>query len=83
MHRRTAKRPRWLAVGAATVGAVVLTLFGATAASAHVSVSSNTAEAGSYAILTFSVPHGCDGSATTKIAIQIPDGINSVPSLST
>ncbi|SJM59741.1 Conserved membrane protein in copper uptake, YcnI [Frigoribacterium sp. JB110] len=35
-------------------------------------------EAGSYSILTFSVPHGCDGAATTEVAIQIPEGINAV-----
>ncbi len=31
-----------------------------------------------YVVLTFSVPHGCDGSATTGITIQIPEEILSV-----
>lgn len=47
-------------------------------ASAHVTVSPSTGEAGAYAVLTVSVPHGCDGSATTRIAIKLPDDIVSV-----
>lgn len=56
-------------------GAVAL---GAASASAHVDVTPSTTVAGEYAILTFSVPHGCDGSATTKVAIDIPKGIDVV-----
>ncbi len=29
-------------------------------------------------MLTLSVPHGCEGSPTTQVTVQIPDGINSV-----
>jgi uncharacterized protein YcnI len=47
-------------------------------ASAHVEVDSTTTAAGGYADLTFSVPHGCDGSPTTAIAITIPDDVISV-----
>lgn len=50
----------------------------ASPASAHVSVSPDVTSAGSYAVLTFSVPHGCDGSATTGITIKIPEGVNAV-----
>ena len=71
------KRPL-LVAGAAALGALALTLGGAAAAQAHVTVNADTAEAGAYSVLTVSVPHGCDGSATTKVAIQIPDGINAV-----
>jgi len=71
------KRPL-LVTGAAALGALALTLGGAAAAQAHVTVNADTAEAGAYSVLTVSVPHGCDGSATTKVAIQIPDGINAV-----
>lgn len=67
-----------LVTGAAALGALALTLGGAAAAQAHVTVNADTAEAGAYSVLTVSVPHGCDGSATTKVAIQIPDGINAV-----
>lgn len=64
--------------GAALLGALALSIGGAAAANAHVTISPDTAEAGAYAVLTVSVPHGCDGSATTRVAIQIPDGINAV-----
>lgn len=59
----------------AALGIVALT---AGAASAHVSVSPDTTAAGSYAVLTFSVPHGCEGSPTTKIAIQLPADVPQV-----
>jgi uncharacterized protein YcnI len=32
----------------------------------------------SYAKVTFRIPHGCDGSATTQITVQIPEGVLSV-----
>jgi len=70
-------RPRVVAA-AALFGAVALVGATALPAQAHVTVSSATATAGAYAVLTFSVPHGCDGSATTRVAIQIPQGINAV-----
>jgi uncharacterized protein YcnI len=47
-------------------------------ASAHVSISPSEGAAGSYTVLTASVPHGCDGSPTTKVAIQMPEQILSV-----
>ncbi len=70
---------RRFGIGAAAVAAAAgLVLIGASAASAHVTVSSTTAEAGAYTVLTVSVPHGCDGSSTTRVAIDIPEGINAV-----
>ncbi len=36
------------------------------------------AAAGAFTILTMSVPHGCDGSPTTKVEIQIPESVLSV-----
>ena len=56
-------------------GAVAL---GSAPAAAHVSVEPSTTVAGEYAVLTFSVPHGCDGSPTTKVAIDIPKGVDVV-----
>lgn len=47
-------------------------------ASAHVTVTPTEAPADSYAKLVFSVPHGCDGSATTRVSVQIPESIPSV-----
>jgi uncharacterized protein YcnI len=43
---------------------------------AHVTVSPSEAAADGYALLTFTVPHGCEGSPTTSIAVKIPEGIN-------
>lgn len=50
----------------------------ATPALAHVTVTPAEGEAGSYAVATINVPHGCDGSATTKVAIQIPEQLLTV-----
>lgn len=61
----------------ATAAAGVLAL-AAAPASAHVTISPSTTAAGAYTVLTVSVPHGCDGSATTRIAIKMPDAINAV-----
>lgn len=65
-------------LGVITTGVAALTLGGSLAASAHVSVTPDKTTAGSYALLTFGVPHGCDGSPTTKVAIKIPEQINAV-----
>ena len=74
MHLRRFTLP---AAGAATaaLGLVALT---AGTASAHVTVSPDTTAAGGYAVLTFSVPHGCEGSPTTKVAIAMPQDIPQV-----
>lgn len=69
------RSPKFLTVAAATT--LLLTL-GASGASAHVSVNPDTTTAGSYALLTFGVPHGCGESPTTKVSIQIPEPITSV-----
>jgi uncharacterized protein YcnI len=63
------------AAGAGALGAGVLV---AAPAQAHVTVSPDTAPAGSFTIATISVPHGCDGSATTRVTVQIPEQIRSV-----
>ncbi len=55
---------------AAIVAAIAMSL--PAAASAHVTVSPDAAPADGYAMLDFAVPHGCDGAATTKVAIQMP-----------
>lgn len=63
---------------AVAVGAIGLSWAVAGPAAAHVGVTSDTAEAGAHAVLSFSVPHGCEGSPTTQLAIQVPEGINAV-----
>jgi uncharacterized protein YcnI len=44
-------------------------------AQAHVTIAPSSAPAGAYQTLTFKVGHGCDGSATTGITVQLPDGV--------
>ncbi|AVT37024.1 nuclear export factor GLE1 [Plantactinospora sp. BB1] len=63
------------ALGLFVVAAVALT---GSPAAAHVTVSPSVTIADSYTVLTFGVPHGCDGSATTKVSIKIPEKIVSV-----
>ena len=59
-------------------GAALLAVSAPLAASAHVEVDPSSAAAGSYSLLTFSVGHGCDGSPTTGITIDVPETIASV-----
>jgi uncharacterized protein YcnI len=59
--------------GAAIVAAALALQINA--ASAHVTVQPKEAPADSYFQLTFTVPHGCDGSATAALRIKLPDGI--------
>ncbi|WP_425307404.1 YcnI family protein [Ammonicoccus fulvus] len=70
--------PRPVAFAAAAVGATALAVASALPAHAHVGASASGTAAGSYTVVTLSVPHGCSGSPTTKLAIKIPDGINAV-----
>jgi uncharacterized protein YcnI len=58
--------------------AFVVTALAALAASpaaAHVTLENRQATVGSYYKAVFAVPHGCAGSATVKIRIQIPEGV--------
>jgi uncharacterized protein YcnI len=74
MHvRRTLTR-----LGATAGAAGLLTLGLATPASAHVTITPSDTAAGAFVVLTVSVPHGCEGSPTTGITIQIPEQILSV-----
>jgi uncharacterized protein YcnI len=47
-------------------------------AAAHVYPASETAPAGEITEITLRVPHGCDGSPTTSLAVEIPGGVNYV-----
>nr|AQQ75126.1 hypothetical protein [uncultured bacterium] len=47
-------------------------------ASAHIGLLVREAPAGSFYKATFTVPHGCDGSATVQLAVHIPEGVTSV-----
>ncbi len=63
------KRARYLLV-------LVTTLLAAPAfpgaASAHVEMTPSKAKAGKPVDLSFEIPHGCDGAATTSLVVQIP-----------
>lgn len=50
----------------------------ASSASAHIVLEQKSATAASYYKATFMVGHGCAGSATTGIAISIPEGVVNV-----
>ena len=47
-------------------------------ASAHVVLQNATASPGTSYKAVLSVPHGCDGSATTKLSLQVPEGLIAV-----
>jgi len=52
--------------------------FAASSASAHVTLENRQAAVGSSYKAVFVVPHGCAGSATVKIRVQIPEGVIAV-----
>ena len=73
------KTTRTAATAATALGAgIALALAPALAASAHVTASASSTAAGSYSVVTLSVPHGCDGSPTVEVEIEIPASILSV-----
>lgn len=57
--------------------AALAALVGASAATAHVTPTPSKAAAGSYAVLAFNVGHGCEGSPTRQVSIQIPASVTS------
>jgi len=66
-----------LAASALAAG-TFLALAAPLAASAHIDIDPSSTAAGSYAVLSFALPHGCDGSPTTSISISIPESVVSV-----
>ena len=67
--------------GGKTVGVIVTAMASLAlpaVASAHVYVTPAEAPSGGFADVDFKVPHGCDGSATTKVTVQIPKSVPSV-----
>jgi periplasmic copper chaperone A len=54
---------------------ILLTAMVASPASAHVLLEGKQAAVGSVYEAVFVVPHGCKGSATTKLRVQIPEGV--------
>lgn len=72
------KRSSITLAGSTILAGAIFALSAPVAASAHVSVEPASTAAGAYTVLTFANAHGCDGSPTTKITIDIPSGIDSV-----
>lgn len=60
-----------------TASIVFAALAAAGPAAAHVGISAPKSEAGGYALATLSVPHGCEGKATTKLEVKLPEGTTS------
>jgi uncharacterized protein YcnI len=57
---------------------IVTAILTASSANAHVTLENRQAAVGSYYKAVFAVPHGCAGSATVKVRVQIPEGVIAV-----
>lgn len=60
------------------LSASLLVLAGVSGASAHATFEVKEAAAGSTYKAVLRVPHGCDGQATLKVRVSIPDGVYNV-----
>ena len=59
----------------AACAAIVLAAVVASPAAAHVTLERRQAPVGSYYKAVFAVPHGCAGSPTVKLRVQVPEGV--------
>lgn len=75
MTTSTTRSVRTAGALAAACGLVLLTTG---TASAHVTVTPSSTQAGSYSVLSFGVPHACNGSPTTRVSIQVPTELSTV-----
>lgn len=66
MH--SAGRPGFIAI-------IAIAVVATSSASAHITLLNREAAIGSSYKAVFVVPHGCAGSATTEIRVQIPEGV--------
>src|ERR1700753_2323556 len=57
---------------------IFATVLASSSADAHITLEKREATVGSYYKAVFAVPHGCAGSATIKIRVQIPEGVIAV-----
>jgi uncharacterized protein YcnI len=60
------------------ITAAALVALGTGSAYAHITLETAEAKAGSAYKAVFRVPHGCEGSATVKISVKIPEGMFAV-----
>jgi len=65
------------------LAALAVAFLAASSASAHITLKGKEAAIGSPYDAVFVVPHGCAGSATTKIRVQIPEGVIAVKAMPT
>jgi uncharacterized protein YcnI len=75
-RRRIGARRIRVAAGAAL--GLALAVSAPLAASAHVELDASTTAPASLSVLTFAVGHGCEGSATTSLAIRFPADVQAV-----
>jgi uncharacterized protein YcnI len=54
---------------------IALAALTASSANAHITLEKREAVVGSFYKAVFAVPHGCAGSATIKVRVQIPEGV--------
>lgn len=76
--RRRALAATGAATGAALGLGLGLALSAPLAASAHVEVDASSTAPATLGVLTFAVGHGCEGSATTALAIRFPADVQAV-----
>jgi periplasmic copper chaperone A len=76
--RATSRAAQPWARGAALAGllAAGLLALAAAPAAAHVTITASTTAAGATAVVRMEVPHGCEGSATTALAVRMPEGVS-------
>nr|WP_317231206.1 YcnI family protein [Clavibacter sp. MX14-G9D] len=74
--RRVGARRIPVALGAAA--GLVLAVSAPLAASAHVELDASSTAPATLSVLTFAVGHGCEGSATTALAIRFPADVQAV-----
>jgi uncharacterized protein YcnI len=61
-----------------TISVLTVALAAAAPALGHITLDAEGANIGSYYKAVVHVPHGCNGSATTKVRVRIPDGVIAV-----
>jgi len=74
---RSARSSRWRAPAVATAAALAIMVAMAAPAWAHVEAAGETDTSG-ITTVTFSFEHGCAGSPTTELTIQLPEGTTEV-----
>jgi len=76
--RRTRGVRAALASTTTLIGGFTLALAAPLSASAHVGLDATSTGEGSYTVLSFSTPHGCGESPTTRLTFSMPEGVNRV-----